>query len=90
MAAGDDVATVIDRVAAGEDVAVSTKQGAVVSELTSLDDVDLYHKLALHDIAKGSLVRKYGEVIGRATDDIAQGAHVHTHNIASVKTRNDD
>ncbi|RYH03499.1 altronate dehydratase [Salipiger sp. IMCC34102] len=38
------------------------------------------HKLARHAISKGQPIRKFGQVIGLATADIAAGAHVHTHN----------
>ena len=41
------------------------------------------HKYALFPIAKGEYVIKYGEIIGRATQDIAQGEWVHTHNVKS-------
>ena len=41
------------------------------------------HKYALFSIAKGEYVIKYGEIIGRATQDIAQGEWVHTHNVKS-------
>ena len=40
------------------------------------------HKLALRDIALGEAVRKYGQIIGAATDSIVAGAHVHSHNLA--------
>ncbi|MBP0481680.1 UxaA family hydrolase [Sagittula salina] len=39
------------------------------------------HKLATTDIPKGAAVVKYAQVIGYAAEDIAQGAHVHTHNL---------
>ncbi|WP_323771298.1 altronate dehydratase family protein [Antarctobacter sp.] len=39
------------------------------------------HKLATQDIAKGAPVIKYAQVIGYAAEDIAAGAHVHTHNL---------
>ena len=39
------------------------------------------HKLALRPIRSGDPVMKYGEVIGRATEDIAAGAWVHVHNL---------
>ena len=42
------------------------------------------HKYARHPIAEGEYVRKYGEVIGRATEDIPEGAHVHSHNLKTV------
>ena len=41
------------------------------------------HKYALCDIAKGEYVVKYGEIIGRVTQDIKQGEWVHTHNVKS-------
>ena len=41
------------------------------------------HKYALFSIAKDECVIKYGEIIGRATQDIAKGEWVHTHNVKS-------
>ena len=40
------------------------------------------HKLATRPIAAGEAVRRYNQVIGHATQAIAAGAHVHTHNLA--------
>ncbi len=40
------------------------------------------HKLATAPIARGAPVRKYNQIIGFATADIAPGEHVHTHNLA--------
>ncbi len=39
------------------------------------------HKLAVHAIPQGAPIRKYGQVIGFASMDIAPGEHVHTHNV---------
>ncbi len=39
------------------------------------------HKIATAPIAKGDLARKYNQIIGFATEDIAPGDHVHTHNL---------
>jgi altronate hydrolase len=39
------------------------------------------HKMATEVIAKGQAVRKYAQIIGYAAEDIAKGAHVHTHNL---------
>ncbi len=47
----------------------------------------LGHKVARHPIAAGEPVLKYGVTIGRATQPIARGAHVHVHNIVSNYTR---
>ena len=39
------------------------------------------HKLALRGIGPGEPLRRYGEIIGRASQTIPAGSHVHTHNI---------
>jgi altronate hydrolase len=39
------------------------------------------HKIAIHDVSKGNPVRRYGQIIGFASADIAAGQHVHSHNI---------
>ena len=44
-------------------------------------DLDNGHKYALREIKKGENVIKYGFPIGHATEDIAAGEHVHSHNI---------
>lgn len=41
------------------------------------------HKVATRAIAAGSAVRRYGQVIGFATQPIAQGQHVHVHNLST-------
>ncbi len=39
------------------------------------------HKVAIRGVAKGEPVRRYGQIIGFASRDIAPGQHVHSHNI---------
>ena len=39
------------------------------------------HKIATRVIRKGEEIRKYDQVIGFATQDVAPGAHVHVHNV---------
>ncbi len=40
------------------------------------------HKIATRAIAAGEPVRRYDQIIGAATQAIAPGQHVHTHNLA--------
>ncbi len=40
------------------------------------------HKVATRAIATGASVRRYNQIIGVATQPIAAGQHVHTHNLA--------
>lgn len=54
----------------------------VENNLTLRADIPAMHKVALVPIAKGAKILKYGQVIGFASQDIAPGEHVHTHNCA--------
>ena len=57
----------------GDDVVILTeKRGAIPAG----------HKLARHAIAAGRQIRKFGQIIGYATAEIPEGAHVHSHNCA--------
>jgi altronate hydrolase len=56
---------------------VLASEGVTVSGL-----VPPGHKVATCDIALGQPVRRYDQIIGVATQAIAAGQHVHTHNLA--------
>ncbi len=47
------------------------------------------HKYAVRPIRKGENVIKYGFPIGVATEDIAEGEHVHTHNLKTALSGTD-
>lgn len=53
------------------------------------DHIPYGHKFAVQDIGKGENILKYGEIIGRATQDITAGTHAHIHNIESFRGRGD-
>lgn len=72
-----DDPVVIARRNAGPDDAW-TESGVSVHPSTP---IDMGHKLAVRGIPAGGAVRKYGQVIGFATRDIAPGEWVHTHNL---------
>lgn len=81
----DDVAVALRDLLDGATVVVR-RQGAN-EHLQITQAIPLGHKLALHSLAAGALVRKYGEAIGVATVDIPGGSHVHVHNLASRRAR---
>src|SRR2546428_2460969 len=60
-------------------------KGAVFEDgaarIEARQDVKPGHKIARRDVRRGQPVRRYGQVIGFATQDIAVGEHVHTHNL---------
>ena len=70
-------------------VAAKLDRGAVISgeNVTAREAIAAGHKIATAPIAKGHAIHKYGQVIGVATEDIAPGAHVHTHNLAISELR---
>lgn len=74
----DTVAVVSQSVKAG------TAVNAAGETLAALADIPLGHKIALRDMAAGELVYKYGVPIGRASQAIAKGEWVHTHNLQDI------
>src|SRR6478736_2829415 len=60
-------------------------KGTVAAEFGNLivqAEVPAAHKFALAPISTGNPVLRYGQIIGFATQPIAPGEHVHTHNLA--------
>src|SRR5438876_1492125 len=71
-----------------DDVAVakaSLEKGAVFEDgatrIEARQDIKPGHKIARRAVGRGRPVRRYGQVIGFATQDIAVGEHVHSHNL---------
>ncbi|EOR27524.1 SAF domain-containing protein [Clostridium sartagoforme AAU1] len=79
----DNVAVVLDHVNSGDIVSISLT-GESYKEIIAVDDIDLYHKIAVKEIKKEEEIYKYSEIIGKATEDISLGKHVHINNIESV------
>lgn len=75
----DNVATCLAYIAAGADAAVML--GKEILTVRAENDIPRGHKIAVAPIGLGEAIMKYGEVIGKATDDIGRGAHVHVHNV---------
>jgi altronate hydrolase len=50
-------------------------------------DIRAGHKIARRPAGPGAPVRRYGQIIGFATQDIAVGDHVHVHNLAVGELR---
>ena len=69
----DDVVVAMSDLAPGMEI---EGEGA-----TCINLVPAGHKMAARDIPAGRAVRKYGQIIGFASSDIAAGDHVHTHNL---------
>ncbi|MBR4382833.1 MAG: altronate dehydratase [Selenomonadaceae bacterium] len=53
-------------------------------EISCVEDIPIWHKVALRKISCGEKVFKYGEIIGEAARDISAGGWVSHENIFSV------
>ena len=80
----DNVAVLKQAVAPGDEL----RNGTLQLQLTQ--KIGAGHKIALQNIAAGDPVRKYGQFIGQASEPIAAGAHVHSHNLVIQQTRRDE
>lgn len=78
----DNVATALCGLEA--QAAVRPIGAADLAPVVVREPVALCHKFALHAIARGEAVIKYGQPIGFASRAIAVGEHVHTHNLTSA------
>ncbi len=85
LSAHDDVAAALDPVEQGGVITVThNTSGETVTELVARQTIPFGHKVALHDIAQGHRVNRYGFPIGIATTEIKKGEHVHCHNMRSM------
>lgn len=70
----DDVVITLDQLISGTTLASE--------DVTVAGLVPPGHKVATRAIATGEPVRRYGQIIGFASQPIKAGQHVHTHNLA--------
>ena len=75
------------RLHAQDDVLIAVRPlsaGTVLDStgLTCLEPISAGHKVAARAIAQDDPVRRYGQIIGFASQAIAAGQHVHSHNLA--------
>jgi altronate hydrolase len=70
----DDVVIALDQLVSG---AAVESEGVTVAGL-----IPPGHKMATRAIAPGEAVRRYGQIIGFASQPIRPGQHVHVHNLA--------
>jgi len=78
VSAGDSVAVALQDLAAGYVIAIDGR------EIVLRNDIPKGHKIALKNIGAGDEVIKLGFSIGRASQAIAAGEHVHAHNLVTA------
>ena len=82
--AADDVAVLLSPA-----IAAGTHLGGLDKDITTLSSVMSGHKVALHPIKAGTPIIKYGQPFAIATEDIAEGEWVHTHNARTALGANE-
>ncbi len=82
---GDDVGVAVIDLKKGANAGALTLEGKPAGSVKLRDNVPLGHKVAMRDVAKDKAVVKYGREVGKAMKDIAKGAHVHTHNLKTMR-----
>lgn len=81
----DDVGVAVRDLRAGEEVGIVTLEGVNAGAVTVVNDIPLGHKVALRDMPVGHKLLKYGRPIGQVVEATAKGAHVHTHNLKTLR-----
>ena len=81
----DDVGVAVADLKKGTTIGALTLEGKAVGKVKLLDNVPLGHKVAMRDLALNKPVIKYGRPVGKAVKPISRGAHVHTHNVKTLR-----
>jgi (2R)-sulfolactate sulfo-lyase subunit alpha len=82
---GDHVGVATEPIDAGETVIGVYLDDDSTVEVEALGDIPLGHKIAVRATDADPAVLKYGVQIGNATEPLAVGAYVHTHNLKSAR-----
>ncbi len=82
---GDSVGVATNDISKNEEVEGVYMDNNQRTNVKAVDNIVLGHKIALKDIKKDEKVMEYGEPVGKATQDIKKGEHVHVHNIRTMR-----
>jgi (2R)-sulfolactate sulfo-lyase subunit alpha len=81
----DDVGVAVADLKKGATAGAVTLEGKAAGNVKLLHNVPLGHKVAMRNLPKDKPVLKYGRPVGKAVQEIARGAHVHTHNLKTLR-----
>jgi len=84
----DNVVTVVNEIKNGNTVTYLCD--GKTFRLEAVSDIPIYHKIAITDINKDDVVLKYGQVIGKAIENIKKGSIVNHFNIVSIPRKYED
>jgi (2R)-sulfolactate sulfo-lyase subunit alpha len=81
----DDVGVAVANLKKGASIGAVTLEGKRAGSVKLCDNVPLGHKVAMRDLPKDKPVVKYGRPVGKAVQAVPRGAHVHTHNVKTLR-----
>ena len=81
----DDVGVAVMDLKKGATIGALTLEGKAAGKVKLISNVPLGHKVAMRNLAKEQPVLKYGRPVGKAVQPISRGAHVHTHNVKTLR-----
>ena len=80
---GDNVGVALVNLKSGVEVKIYGREGCI----KLAEPIPYQHKFSVTPIDSGEEIIKDGVVIGKATQDIEQGQHVHTHNMTGLRLK---
>jgi len=80
---GDNIGVALVNLKSGAEVKIYGREGCI----KLAGPIPYQHKFSLTPIDSGEEIIKDGVVIGKATQDIEQGQHVHTHNMTGLRLK---
>lgn len=83
--ADDDVGVAVVDLKKGVRIGAVTLEGKPAGSITLRDNVPLGHKVAMRDLPKEKAVIKYGRPVGKTIAAVVRGAHVHVHNVKTLR-----
>ncbi len=81
----DNVAVAVVDLQAGEQAHGVSLESNKPTDLEVKMNIPLGHKIALHDIAQGDTLTKYGVDCGKFVAAVKKGEHVHVHNVKTKR-----
>jgi (2R)-sulfolactate sulfo-lyase subunit alpha len=81
----DDVGVAVMDLKKGSTIGALTLEGKSVGKVKLIDNVPLGHKVAMRNLPLNKPVIKYGRPVGKTVKPVSRGAHVHTHNVKTLR-----
>lgn len=78
---GDNVGVAVADIKSGEKLTGACLENGAQFNIEAKNEIPLGHKVALKELKKGEDIIKYGISIGKTTQQIEIGNHVHVHNL---------